>query len=609
MNFISKLCAAAILAWLPNSNATSAEEAKLVPKCGGEYGLCGYMLSGTETFAIEQKFERAFHFHDGLAGVRTNGRFGFIDTQGRLVIEPNFDVVGDFYQGLAEIIIGNKAGLIDRFGKIVVKPQFARAVPFTKNVALVRKGDWKSKYYRGYERLPGVRDTPLGFNHFHLYRIESEFFSKQTYKFQVFETTGRGLIWASDAKPRDPSYGLLNAQGEWRVEPRFLNAQKLLSDRAIVWDPNHKRGMVDQDGAVVIEPEYDRLIIYPGPHLIARSDNRSILIDRNGVRLTNFWFDKFEPAYKTVAPRVSLDGKWFSLDANWKKIPDQLDGNVISECPGGLKISLKSGKFQLSGKNGSIASGLLFDRVEHKSSVIRGNGNSSQNQYEPACSKPIYVSIDQHYGFVTPDGDLLFERLLFDSVHGFQGGYAIVRYRGKWGLIDEQGHYRLHPKFDSLWRPKNHKIYRAELDGRVFWLNVNGQEVAEPKPSASVRASHLRCGNGNLIFQSNTLWGIRTKSGDTILEPKYRAVSCFFQGIAWVANDEMKHWCPVGPDGKERDFPKCRKYQPTLFWSHSRQASMHTDPYESSVLWNRAYRDFGLGVSDQAPKMVPSGQF
>ncbi|ECR3642583.1 WG repeat-containing protein, partial [Campylobacter coli] len=63
-------------------------------------------------------------FWEGLAGVKLNGKWGFIDKNGEFAIKPNFDDAWYFREGLAKVGLNGKYGLIDKSGKIVIEPIF-----------------------------------------------------------------------------------------------------------------------------------------------------------------------------------------------------------------------------------------------------------------------------------------------------------------------------------------------------------------------------------------------------------------------------------------------------------------------------------------------------
>ena len=59
-----------------------------------------------------------------------NGKWGFIDTSGRMVIQPQFSVplksVPGFSEGLAAVYVQtDKVGYIDKTGKWVIQPKYA----------------------------------------------------------------------------------------------------------------------------------------------------------------------------------------------------------------------------------------------------------------------------------------------------------------------------------------------------------------------------------------------------------------------------------------------------------------------------------------------------
>ena len=58
-------------------------------------------------------------FSEGLAPVMVNGKFGFADQTGKLVIPASFSEARNFAEGLAPVGVGRKVGYIDKTGKFV----------------------------------------------------------------------------------------------------------------------------------------------------------------------------------------------------------------------------------------------------------------------------------------------------------------------------------------------------------------------------------------------------------------------------------------------------------------------------------------------------------
>jgi hypothetical protein len=78
-----------------------------------------------------------------LAAVKIDGKWGFIDKTGQMVIPPHFDGGADdalasladgprFSEGLAAVLIDGKLGFIDKSGQMVIQPQFAKPSLFDK---------------------------------------------------------------------------------------------------------------------------------------------------------------------------------------------------------------------------------------------------------------------------------------------------------------------------------------------------------------------------------------------------------------------------------------------------------------------------------------------
>ena len=62
--------------------------------------------------------------------MKSNGKCGYINKDGKFAITPQFDNAWDFSEGLACVEIGGKYGYINQEGEIVINPQFDDASSF-----------------------------------------------------------------------------------------------------------------------------------------------------------------------------------------------------------------------------------------------------------------------------------------------------------------------------------------------------------------------------------------------------------------------------------------------------------------------------------------------
>jgi hypothetical protein len=130
-------------------------------KSGGRYimherfeGKWGY-IDGSGRMVINPRFTAAGRFESGRAPVSTKERWldppsygnvleGYIDRAGNLVISEQFDYAGNFDResGLAVVCVGrgddSRCGFIDVTGRFVINPQFYSAYPFEGGLAGVQ---------------------------------------------------------------------------------------------------------------------------------------------------------------------------------------------------------------------------------------------------------------------------------------------------------------------------------------------------------------------------------------------------------------------------------------------------------------------------------------
>ena len=76
-----------------------------------------YEVEITPSFieAVKQ-YNELNSFSEGLAPVKKNGKWGFINTKGDLVIPCEYDFAYSFSNGVALVELNNKYGYIDKYG-------------------------------------------------------------------------------------------------------------------------------------------------------------------------------------------------------------------------------------------------------------------------------------------------------------------------------------------------------------------------------------------------------------------------------------------------------------------------------------------------------------
>lgn len=118
-------------------------ETMLVWAKGFYNGLAKITLNGRVGFinskgdlVVKATLKDAGYFSENLAPFESDGgKWGYIDSQGKLKIEPRFDWALSFKEGLALVQSGGLWGFIDRNGKFVIEPQFESAASFSEGLA------------------------------------------------------------------------------------------------------------------------------------------------------------------------------------------------------------------------------------------------------------------------------------------------------------------------------------------------------------------------------------------------------------------------------------------------------------------------------------------
>lgn len=177
-------------------------------------------------------------FSEGLAATRIEGKSGFIDVSGRLVIPARFDWASDFHEGLVWALREDQWGYIDQTGSFVIHAtEYSRGGDFSERLAVVEVLAGHTQLH-GYIDQTGALVIPPVF-------AEAEEFSE-------------GLAAVAVERDGSREWGYIDRDGAWVVEPRFAEARSFSEGLAAVAVDRslHGWGYIDRTGIWAIEPQF-----------------------------------------------------------------------------------------------------------------------------------------------------------------------------------------------------------------------------------------------------------------------------------------------------------------------------------------------------------------
>ncbi len=127
-------------------------------------GRKGFVDSVTGEILVPCSYDLVWKFSEGLAGVKKNSKWGFIDKFGKEVIPCIYDAVMVFGDGLARVKKNGKWGFMDKSGKEVIPCIYDHISSFCIGFTGVKKnGKWGFIDKFGKEVIPCIYDDVSGF--------------------------------------------------------------------------------------------------------------------------------------------------------------------------------------------------------------------------------------------------------------------------------------------------------------------------------------------------------------------------------------------------------------------------------------------------------------
>lgn len=427
------------------------------------------LVDSTGQEIVTPQYQLLGNFLEDRAAVKKNGKWGFIDKSGNVVINFQFDdlkepndltfyqhairnpenVSRGFYNGFAGVSIGNKWGFVDKNGK------------------------------------------PLG----------PGIIFKEVQNF----SEGSAPVTMDGEK-----YGLLSADGSYIIAPNeysYLNGITFGVIRPIFeglagvnWDNYNERGLVNKYGQLV--------------HVFDRSQRVTLVQD-------------FREGLSSFRQKNDYTGKshWGFIDRSGRIVISAVYDSV-SIFINGISIVQKNGQYGLINREGNQILPISYDKITRFNNgfvKVYKNGRmalaNTQGQvitdfkYEDVGSfkqEMSYYIQDGKYGLINSVGKEVLPPV-YRTISTFNNGLAPALKQEKWGYIDSSGFFVIEPVFDKIIAFDN-GISAVQQDGKFRFIKINaisssvvGQVIGEnTQPISDAQISIYKLGDSKIYASAGT---------------------------------------------------------------------------------------------------------
>ena len=452
----------------------------------------------------------ADNYNVAMIDEESDGKWGFIDKTGKIVVFPQYDAVEGFREGLAVVEKDGKRGFIDKTGREVIPLRYEWAQSFENGLSAIEKsGKWGFVDKTGKEVVSPHYDNVYYFGEGLIGVIVDD----QT---GFVDETGKEIV--------SPRYdlGLNSCEGYYiyQVREGFLCTRK-----------DDKWGFVDKTGKEIVSPCYD--FVYPfseGFSIVLRNEKCGF-IDKTGKEIVSPCYDDIQSFYEGFAA-VQKNGKWGFIDQTGREIipPSYEDAGRFSE---GLATIKKDGKFGFIDKTGRV---IVQPRYDAVGIFIDGLA---------------VVYVNEKGGYVDKKGKEVVPPR-YDAVEAFCEGLAAVQKNGKWGYVDKTGKEVVPPHYEDIPSGEDMDIDYIDIsfkeglapiisDNKWGLIDKTGKEVVPPRyecvisyEQEGVSTIDIHFCEGMARVLKDGKYGYIDKTGTEVIPLRFAEVGDFSEGLAAV---------------------------------------------------------------------------
>jgi len=379
------------------------------------------------------EFDTVGAFRDGLAAVSKDGKHGYIDAAGSVVVPLEYSSIGPFREGLAAVLKDGKLGFIDMTGSVVIPLEYeikddvyglsllGNRCDFDNGISCLHQNNkWGAIDRAGNTVVPFIYDEGMVFS--------------------------EGLAPAGIGEKWDEKWGYVDLSGELVIPAEYLwvtGFREGLAFVAVVDSNSEQRvGLIDKTGNVVAPFIYRKFAGYSfegfseGLHGVEK-DGYWGYIDREGNEVIPFIFRFVGDFNEGLAVAYTGDARgygYIDISGDFVILYDDLFGteeriNYYGEkFVNGLAIITRGSNTN----HGEVYKDIIIDKT---GSLVLPSWYERIYDFSEGLAR---VCETDKWGFINSSGKFAVP-MIYDRASEFKNGLALVRRDGKEGFIDRSG--------------------------------------------------------------------------------------------------------------------------------------------------------------------------
>ena len=340
-------------------------------------------------------YAKVRHFSQGHSAFQENGKWGFINTAGEVVVEPQYDECHDYHNGYAAVKVNGKWGYIDIKHNLVIAPEFQDVEDFKNDLAIViRDGKW------GVINKTGKSPAGIIFDEIQEYR------------------DGYALAYA------DGIQYFLDDEGEIRRLHKGFEFSGFSNGMAAVKNKKkNKWGFIDKKGRLVIDAKYDTVYSFSNNIALVKHRGMFKYIKKSGGEQYIEGITGQPLEFVNGFAKIKLFNGYSYIGSDFKRIPYTYREVSDFKSNGLAAVRLGDNSLSYINSTGKEKFKMNYDMI----------GDFSTNGLA-------LVKKNGKFGYINTEGKLVIDTLFTDATD-FQYNHAYVATEDRFGFIKfEQGY-------------------------------------------------------------------------------------------------------------------------------------------------------------------------